>query len=130
MPLLFGLAVILLMGPMVEWTRSIAVARTPRGFALFSLLRLIVVVSAVVLVAWLIGHGLQAAGLDARGTVFGDYQDRNALLVGIALGFCVIPIIYTISDDALQAVPKQLRSARWLWSNALANDDAVVCRVR
>ncbi len=110
-PLLCCLVAFFFIGPLAEWNRGIAVARTPRAYAVFSLVRLLIALSVIVIVAWLLGLGLQAVGLDARGNVFGDYQDRNALLVGIALGFCVIPIIYTISDDALQAVPKQLRSA-------------------
>lgn len=111
MPLLCCFVVFLFVGPLAEWNRRMAVARSPRAYAIFSLVRLLVSVAVVVAIAGLLGLGLQAVGLDARGNVFGDYQDRNALLVGIALGFCVIPIIYTISDDALQAVPKQLRSA-------------------
>ena len=39
------------------------------------------------------------------------YDQRNALVVGIAMGFAVIPIIYTISEDALSNVPKSLVSA-------------------
>jgi phosphate transport system permease protein len=36
---------------------------------------------------------------------------RNSLVVGIAMGFAVIPIIYTIAEDALSAIPESLRSA-------------------
>jgi phosphate transport system permease protein len=110
-PLNACLVAFFLLGPFSEWTRAISVKRTPRSFAIFSLIRLLIVTALVLVLAWLLAQLLQAVGLDARGTVFGNYQDRNALLVGIALGFCVIPIIYTIADDALQAVPKQLRSA-------------------
>jgi phosphate transport system permease protein len=110
-PLNCCLVTFLMLGPMAEWTRAIAVRCTPRGFAIYSLLRLLVASFLIVLLALLMAMFLSGIGLDARGSVFGSYQDRNALLVGIALGFCVIPIIYTISDDALQAVPKQLRSA-------------------
>lgn len=35
----------------------------------------------------------------------------NAINAGIALGLAVIPIIYTVSEDALNAVPKQYREA-------------------
>lgn len=35
----------------------------------------------------------------------------NAINAGIALGLAVIPIIYTISEDALNAVPRQYREA-------------------
>ena len=33
------------------------------------------------------------------------------LVVGFAMGFAVIPIIYTIAEDALNAVPEHLRAA-------------------
>jgi phosphate transport system permease protein len=35
----------------------------------------------------------------------------NAINAGIALGLAVIPIVYTVSEDALNAVPKQYREA-------------------
>ncbi len=38
------------------------------------------------------------------------FDQRNALVVGIAMGFAVIPIIYTISEDALSNVPRNLIS--------------------
>jgi phosphate transport system permease protein len=38
------------------------------------------------------------------------YDQRNALVVGFAMGFAVIPIIYTISEDALSNVPSNLVS--------------------
>ncbi|MFN7964564.1 MAG: ABC transporter permease subunit [Acidobacteriota bacterium] len=50
-------------------------------------------------------------GLDPRGLLVGTYVQRNALIVGFTMGFAVIPIIYTISEDALTAVPTSLRSA-------------------
>lgn len=37
-----------------------------------------------------------------------DFQQRNALIVGIAMGFAVIPTIFTISEDAIYSVPKHL----------------------
>ncbi|MCK8517092.1 ABC transporter permease subunit [Methylonatrum kenyense] len=36
------------------------------------------------------------------------YDQRNALVVGIAMGFAVIPTIYSISEDAVFNVPKHL----------------------
>jgi len=47
---------------------------------------------------WLHGHGW-------------IYDQRNSIVVGFAMGFAVIPIIFTISEDALSAVPKSLSSA-------------------
>ena len=41
----------------------------------------------------------------------GSYIQRNAMIVGFVMGFAVIPIIYTIAEDALSAVPEHLRAA-------------------
>ncbi|MCF6154630.1 MAG: ABC transporter permease subunit [Candidatus Brocadia sp.] len=44
--------------------------------------------------------------------IFGlRYDQRNAVVVGIAMGFAVIPLIFTISEDAMSNVPSSLRSA-------------------
>ncbi|HVT43768.1 MAG TPA: ABC transporter permease subunit [Thermoanaerobaculia bacterium] len=61
--------------------------------------------------AWLIGAIGSALGFDLRGVLFGTYVQRNALVVGFVIGFAVIPIIYTIAEDALSSVPQMLRSA-------------------
>ncbi len=39
-----------------------------------------------------------------------DFQQRNSLVVGFVMGFAVIPIIFTITEDALSNVPGALRS--------------------
>ena len=39
------------------------------------------------------------------------FDQRNCIVVGIALGFAVIPIIFTICEDALSSVPPSLSSA-------------------
>ncbi|MCC5835165.1 MAG: ABC transporter permease subunit [Opitutales bacterium] len=39
-----------------------------------------------------------------------DFETRNAFVVGFAMGFAVIPIIFTISEDALSNVPKSFQS--------------------
>ncbi|MBN1420448.1 MAG: ABC transporter permease subunit, partial [Planctomycetes bacterium] len=49
-------------------------------------------------------------GFDPRGSLVGTYIQRNALVVGFVMGFAVIPIIYTIAEDALSTVPEHLRS--------------------
>ena len=36
------------------------------------------------------------------------YDQRNALVVGLAMGFAVIPTIFTIAEDAIFSVPKHL----------------------
>ena len=37
-----------------------------------------------------------------------DYDQRNSLVVGIAMGFAVIPTIFSISEDAIYSVPRHL----------------------
>lgn len=39
------------------------------------------------------------------------YDQRNSIVVGFALGFAVVPIIFTISEDAMSNVPESLTSA-------------------
>ncbi|CAM3898112.1 ABC transporter permease subunit [Vreelandella rituensis] len=57
-----------------------------------------------------------------------DYATRNAMIVGVAMGFAVIPSIYALAEDALADVPKSLLegaqalgATRWqaLWKVAL-----------
>ncbi len=38
------------------------------------------------------------------------YDQRNALVVGLAMGFAVIPIIFSVSEDAFSNVPRTLVS--------------------
>ena len=37
-----------------------------------------------------------------------NFDQRNSLIVGIAMGFAVIPTIYSIAEDAIFSVPKSL----------------------
>lgn len=39
-----------------------------------------------------------------------DFDQRNALVVGIAMGFAVIPTIFSMAEDAIFSVPKHLTS--------------------
>jgi phosphate transport system permease protein len=67
--------------------------------------------------AWL---AIQLGGALEGATMGGDYRtwllsvlgltydQRNSLVVGIAMGFAVIPIIFTIAEDALSGVPQSL----------------------
>lgn len=61
--------------------------------------------------AWGLGVAFSHIGWDLRGPVVGDYVQRNSLIVGMLMGFAIIPIIYTVSEDALSSVPNTLRSA-------------------
>lgn len=86
------------------------------------LLKFIIGVGLTILLAFLLAKLLaligSAIGFDPRGSYGGDaysylgtYVQRNALIVGFVMGFAVIPIIYTIAEDALSAVPEHLRAA-------------------
>lgn len=66
---------------------------------------------AAVFVAFIVSYGLASLGFDPRGGVVDTYVQRNTLVVGFAMGFAVVPIIYTISEDALNSVPEHLRAA-------------------
>ncbi|MCS6849532.1 MAG: ABC transporter permease subunit [Gemmataceae bacterium] len=79
--------------------------------ALVELAKFLLAAAATVAAAWLAGTLLDAAGFDPRGSIVGTYVQRNALVVGFIMGFAIIPIIYTIAEDALTAVPEHLRSA-------------------
>jgi len=59
----------------------------------------------------LVAAFLQSLGADPRGALVDTYVQRNALVVGLVMGFAVIPIIYTLSEDALSSIPESLRSA-------------------
>jgi len=103
-----------------SWMRS-AGAGWPRGkYALLDAAKFLGGAVGAVVLALVIGSLLSAMGFDPRtpwalGGValspIGTYVQRNALVVGFVMGFLIIPIIYTISEDALSAVPDHLRSA-------------------
>ncbi|MDR5866510.1 ABC transporter permease subunit [Halomonas koreensis] len=85
--------------------------RLPLGWAALWLLPWVGLVA--VLAAWL-APSLEAAwfGGDLRGwieTTLGlDYAGRNAVIVGMAMGFAVMPSIYALAEDALSGVPASL----------------------
>jgi phosphate transport system permease protein len=74
-------------------------------------------IPVIILVIWAsisIGHPIEAAffGGDMPHWVTNElgwtYEQRNALVVGIAMGFAVIPTIFSIAEDAVFSVPKHL----------------------
>jgi phosphate transport system permease protein len=76
-------------------------------------------VPVVVLGAWLaFGIGglveQRLLGGDYRGWLLSalglTYDQRNSLVVGVAMGFAVVPLIFTIAEDALANVPQHLRA--------------------
>jgi phosphate transport system permease protein len=79
--------------------------------AVLDLVRFLIGTLLTVAGAWLASLALEQAGLDARGFYVGSYVQRNALVVGFVMGFAIIPLVYTLAEDALSAVPDHLRSA-------------------
>lgn len=67
-------------------------------------------VVALILAAFA-SYFLGSAGFDARGGIVDTYIQRNTLIASFGMAFAVIPIIYSIAEDALGAVPEHLRSA-------------------
>jgi len=71
----------------------------------------------VILIVWLsilLSPALEALffGGDIRNWLTNEmeigYDQRNAIVVGLAMGFAVIPIIFSIAEDAVFGVPKHL----------------------
>jgi phosphate transport system permease protein len=83
----------------------------PLAAAALDLARWLGIATVTISVSYLLAVGLQALGFDPRGGFVGTYVQRNTLIVGFAMGFAVIPIIYTLAEDALNAVPEHLRAA-------------------
>lgn len=69
------------------------------------------ILAAAAALAFAIAQTLTWSGLDPRDLFLGTYVQRNALVVGFVMGFAVIPIIYTVTEDALSSVPDHLRGA-------------------
>ncbi|HUG54166.1 MAG TPA: ABC transporter permease subunit [Vicinamibacteria bacterium] len=94
-------------------------ARLPEKFArrLKAGMELALILPAALLGGWI---SVQVAPLVEAALFRGDfrlwlstvagltYDQRNSLVVGLAMGFAVIPIIFTIADDAFSSVPSSL----------------------
>jgi phosphate transport system permease protein len=117
-PGLFMLPIVLplcILGSLVLWR---ALPRSFRGRfrAGVELAWLVPVVACGIWIAFLLGGLVEARllGGDYRGWLLSavglTYDQRNALVVGIAMGFAVIPIIFTIAEDSLSNVPAHLRA--------------------
>lgn len=84
---------------------------SPFQAALLDMAKWVGMVFVSLLCSYVVAKLMSTLGLDARGSFIGTYVQRNTLIVGFAMGFAVIPIIYTIAEDALNAVPSHLRAA-------------------
>jgi phosphate transport system permease protein len=79
--------------------------------ALVDMARWLGTATVIAVLSYLMAFLLEMIGVDPRGSFVGTYVQRNTLVVGFAMGFAVIPLIYTLAEDALNAVPEHLRSA-------------------
>jgi len=74
------------------------------------------VIAVTVLICMYLGGPFEtlAFGGDFRAWLFQAtglrYDQRNAIVVGLAMGFAVIPIVFTISEEAFSSVPRILIS--------------------
>jgi phosphate transport system permease protein len=94
-----------------RWLEGVIESRTAIEAGLWRLGRLAI---GIVLAVGLSAIGASVAssmGWDMRDVFFGPFNQRNSLVVGLVMGFAVIPIIYTISEDAMSSVPASLRTA-------------------
>jgi phosphate transport system permease protein len=113
--LLPPVATVMILCALLAWrTLPVAVRRRVRqGTEVFLL------VPVVVLAGWI---ALTLGGLVETRLLAGDYRgwllsalglaydQRNSLVVGVAMGFAVVPIIFTIAEDSLANVPQHLRA--------------------
>ncbi len=98
-------------------------SKLPNGWEFLVLIPLLVVVGGI---AWSLGPYLEQLLFTVKlndGTHIADfrrwwtettglsYEQRNSLVLGVMMGFAVIPIIFTIAEDSLSNVPTALRSA-------------------
>jgi phosphate transport system permease protein len=97
-----------LLGP---WMRNLTAGWDRHRCALFDLGRFLVAAAVALGLAWVLSLALAGMGFDPRGSYLDTYVQRNALVVGLVMGFAIIPIIYTIAEDALSSVPEHLRLA-------------------
>ena len=85
--------------------------RVPDGWWPALLLPVVIVLTwlalalAAPLEAWLFGGDFRLWITRELGI---DYDQRNALVVGFAMGFAVIPTIFSIAEDAIFGVPRSL----------------------
>jgi phosphate transport system permease protein len=109
----------LLLLPLLVWVAGLGWNALPLGFRQRYPIGTEIFLYVAVLVAglWLcfalsgaferavFGGSFQAWLLEATGL---RYDQRNAVVVGLAMGFAVIPIIFAISEDAFSNVPRNL----------------------
>lgn len=113
--LMMPLCGVLVMIANARWVTTVMKARFAASsrmtYVLLDMGRFLLSALAALALALAVSALLSVIGLDARGGYVDTYVQRNALIVGFVMGFAVIPIIYTLCEDALGAVPETLRAA-------------------
>ncbi|HAT10782.1 MAG TPA: ABC transporter permease [Planctomycetes bacterium] len=82
----------------------------------YEFLAFLPVMAIALYISWSLGRPIEALlfGGDFRAwwpqATGASFEQRNSLVVGFMMGFAVIPILFTIVEDALSNVPAALRS--------------------
>jgi phosphate transport system permease protein len=115
---LMGVLVAILMAMRISpWIRQRSEGLSRRGLTVVDFVKFLGGVVLTLALVLGVGQTLTWLGFDIRaplpliGSFMETYDQRNCLVVGVIMGFAIIPIIYTISEDALSTVPEHLRSA-------------------
>ncbi len=108
---LSGCLTVFLTGRFVSpWMRLRSAGWSHRQTAIVALATCLLGLLVAVLLAAAGAMFFDALRLDTRGGLLGTYVQRNAVVVAIGMSFAIIPLIFTIADDALSSVPDHLRS--------------------
>jgi phosphate transport system permease protein len=109
---LAGITAAMICGRFVSpWLRRKTASWSRGQAALASLGTFLVGICLAIVIATAAAMFCDALRLDTRGGIFGTYVQRNAMIVAIGMSFAIIPLVFTIADDALSSVPDHLRSA-------------------
>jgi phosphate transport system permease protein len=114
--LVVGLAILggvvgFVVGPRLRFSRAIS-ARSGRARAAVGLVSIVVPATLLALAAPLVQSAV--FGGDFQAFLVGGptresrFDQHNSIVVGLAMGFAVIPVIFTIADDSLSNVPPHL----------------------
>ena len=119
MTLVIGAALVpaTLLLAMLGWQRLEEIPAVRRRSTGLEFLVLIPVVALACMLATWAGPAVELHYMDGSfsqwlyDTLDRRYDQRNSVIIAFALGFAVIPIIFTISDDSLSNVPRHLTAA-------------------
>lgn len=76
--------------------------------------RILILLLLALLLAWQLGHWLElwlfkGNMIEWMTTQGIDYQQRNGLVIGLMMGLAIMPVIFSLTEDALISVPDSLR---------------------